>query len=102
MGAAGDSELCVVACEEVELSVVARALDIAKRLVVAADLGEVLALEGEGEVVEQFGELGGGLVAELVVYDEVGEVHSRSSATACSRCSAETVRAPFAAAAVSA
>ena len=55
----------------------ARALAIAKRLVVAAGLGEVLALEGEGEVVEQFAELGGGLVAELVVHDEVGEVHRR-------------------------
>ena len=65
-GAAEDSERCVVACEEVELSVVARALDIAKFLVVAADLVEVLALEGEGEVVEELAELGGGLVAECV------------------------------------
>ena len=64
--ARGDSELCVVACEEVELCVVARALALAKRLVVAADLVEVLALEGEGEVVEELAELDGGLVAEFV------------------------------------
>ena len=49
----------------------ARALAIAKRLVVAAGLVEVLALEGEGEVVEELAELCGGLVAELVVHDEV-------------------------------
>ena len=46
--------------------VVARALAIAKFLVVAAGLVEVLALEGEGEVVEELAELGGGLVAEFV------------------------------------
>ena len=65
-GAGGESELCVVACEEVELCVVARALALAKFLVVAADLVEVLALEGEGEVVEELAELSGGLVAERV------------------------------------
>ena len=65
-GSGRDSEFCVVACEEVELSAVARALDIAKFLVVAAGLVEVLALEGEGEVVEELPELGGGLVAEFV------------------------------------
>ena len=65
-GGGRDSEFCVVACEEVEWSVVARALAIAKFLVVAAGLVEVLALEGEGEVVEELAELGGGLVAEFV------------------------------------
>ena len=80
----------------------ARALALATLVVVAADLSEVLSIEGEGEVVEELGEMGGGLVADFVAHEEVGEVHSRNSATACSRCTAVTVRAPFAAAAVSA
>ena len=99
-GAAGDSERHVVVDEELELPVMARALALATFVVVAADLSEVLSVEGEGEVVEELGELGGGLVADFVVHDEVRQVHSRSSATACSRCTAVTVRAPVAAAAV--
>ena len=99
-GAAGDSERHVVVDEELELPVMARALALATLDVVAGDLSEVLSVEGDGEVVEQLGELGGGLVAELVGHEEVGQVHRRSSATACSRCSVVTVRAPFAAAAV--
>ena len=85
--AAGDSERPVVVGEELELGVMARALAVAPFVVVAADLSEVLSFEGEGEVVEELGELSGRLVAEFVGYGEVGQVHSRSSATACSRCS---------------
>ena len=44
----------------------ARALSLATLDVVAGDLSEVLTVEGDGEVVEQLGELGGGLVAEFV------------------------------------
>ena len=103
MGAAGDSEHHVVAVEEVELPVLARALDIAtfaEFVVVAPDLSEVLTIEDDGEVVEDLGDESGGLVAEFVVHDEVRQVHSRNSATACSRCSAVTVRALPSAAAV--
>ena len=59
VGAAGDSERHVVAVEEVELPVMARALDIAtfaERVVVAPDLSEVLCVEDDGEVVEDLGE----------------------------------------------
>ena len=98
-GAAGDSERRVV-YEELDLAVMAWALAVATLDVVAGDLSEVLTVEGDGEVVEQFGELGGGLVGELVGHEEVGQVHRRSSATACSRCSAVTVRAPLTAAAM--
>ena len=103
VGAAGDSERHVVAVEEVELPVVARAFGMARFaefVVVASDLSEVLAIEDDGEVVEALGDESGGLVAELVVHDEVRQVHSRNSATACSRCSAVTVRALPSAAAV--
>ena len=65
-GAAGDSERPVVVDEEFELPVMARALSLATLDVVAGDLSEVLTVEGDGEVVEQLGELGGGLVAEFV------------------------------------
>ena len=99
-GVAGDSERHVVVDEELELPVMARALALAPFVVVAADLSEVLSVEDEGEVVEELGEMSGGLVADFMVNDEVRQVHRRNSATACSRCSAETVRAPLAAAAV--
>ena len=49
----------------------ARALVLATFVVVAADLSEVLPIEGEGEVVEELGEMNGGLVADFVVHDEV-------------------------------
>ena len=55
MGAAGDSERHVVAAEEVDLPVIARAIDIATfadLVAVASDLSEVLSVEGDGEVVE--------------------------------------------------
>ena len=54
---AGDSELVVVGVEQVELSVVAEAFDIAPLVVVAADLSEVLSVEGDGEVVEELGDV---------------------------------------------
>jgi len=70
---AEDSELevVVVVVEEIELPVAARAFVLAPLVVVAADLSEVLSIEGEDEVVEQFGEMSGGLVADFVVHDEV-------------------------------
>ena len=70
----GDSEHHVVD-EELELSVMARTFALAPFVVVAADLSEVLSVEGEGEVVEELGELSGGLVAEFVVHEEVSQVH---------------------------
>ena len=79
-GAAGDSERHVVVDEELELPVMARALALATFVVVAADLSEVLSIEGED--VDEFGEMSGGLVADFVVHDEVTQVHSRSSETA--------------------
>ena len=51
-GAAGGSERQVVGVEQLKLSVMARAFAIAALVVVAADLSEVLSVEGEGEVVE--------------------------------------------------
>ena len=54
-GAAGDPGRHVVPVEDVELPVMARALDIAtfaELVVVASDLIEVLSIEGDGEVVE--------------------------------------------------
>ena len=59
-GAAGDSELDVVTIEQLELPVMAGAFDIAPFVVasaacvpqarfVAADVSEVLSIEGEGE-----------------------------------------------------
>ena len=57
-------------------------------------------VEGEGEVVEEFAQMSGGLVADVVVHDESRPVHSRHSAMACSRGTAVTVRSPVAAAAV--
>ena len=63
-------------------------------------LGGVLAVEGVGEVEEEFGDASGGLVAEFVGYEQARQIHRRSSATACSRCSAVTVRAWLSAAAV--
>ena len=100
---AEDSELevVVVVVEEIELPVRARAFVHASLVVVAGDVGEVLVLERAGDAVEEFEGVGGGLVAELIGH-EVQHDHSRSSATACSMCSAVTVRAPCAAAAVSA
>ena len=74
---------------------------VAPFVVVAADLDEVLVLERPGEAVGIFEQVSGGLVADLLGH-EVQHDHNRSSATACSMCSAVTVRAPFAAAAVSA
>ena len=71
---AGDSELDVFVVEEVELSVLAQAFDIAPVVVVAADLGEVLSVEGDGEVVEEHADVTGGLVAEFVGHEEVGQV----------------------------
>ena len=55
MGAAGDSERHVVVAVEVNLPVMARALDIAKFAELAAvtsDLSEILFIEGDGEAVE--------------------------------------------------
>ena len=52
-----DSELHVVVVEEFELSVMAGAFGVATLVVVAADLCEVLSVEGEDEVVEELGEL---------------------------------------------
>ena len=56
MGAVSDSERhVVVAAEEVELPVMARALGVAtsaELVVVPSDLSEVLSSEGDGEVVE--------------------------------------------------
>ena len=72
VGAAGDSEGHVVAFEEVELPVMARAFDIAtfaEFVVVAADRSEVLTVECNGEVVGEIGDVSGGLVAELVGHD---------------------------------
>ena len=83
----------------------ADAFALAAFVVVAADLGEVLPIEGEDEVIENLGELSGSLVAEFIEHEEARQVrqgHSRSSPTACSRCSAVTVRASLTAAAVSA
>ena len=100
--AVGDSERHVGVFEQVELSVMAGAFEVgavAERVVVASDLGEVLAGEGVGEVVEELEGVGGRLVAERFALG-VGKVHGRSSATVCSRCSALTVRAPLTAAAV--
>ena len=54
--AVGDSERHVGVFEQVELSVMAGAFEVgavAERVVVASDLGEVLAGEGVGEVVEE-------------------------------------------------
>ena len=51
----GDSERHVVAAEEVELPVMARALGVAmsaELVVVTSDLSEVLSSEGDGEVVQ--------------------------------------------------
>ena len=78
----------------------ARAFAVAAFDVGAANLGEGLTVEGEGEVVEELAQMSGGLVADGVVSDEARLVHSRNSATACSRGTAVTVRSPFAAAAV--
>ena len=72
----GDSELDVVVVEQVELSVVAEAFDIAPLVVVAADLSEVLSVEGDGEVVEKLGDVSGGLVAEFVRHEEVRQRRS--------------------------
>ena len=85
-GCGGDSERHIVGAEEVERSVMARAFDVATFVVVAAGLSEVLSVEGEGEVVEEFAEMSGGLVADFVVHDEARRVYSRHSATACSMC----------------
>ena len=76
----------------------ARAFAVAAFVVGAADLSEGLTIEGE--VVEEFAQRSGGWVADVVVHDESRPVHSRNSATACSRGTAVTVRSPFAAAAV--
>ena len=54
--AAEGSERRVVVDKELELPVMARALVLATLVVVAADLSEVLSIEGEGEVVEELGE----------------------------------------------
>ena len=54
------------------MSVLAEAFDIAPLVVVAADLSEVLSVEGDGEVVEELGDVSGGLVAEFVGHEEVG------------------------------
>ena len=72
-GLAEDSELdvVVVVVEGIELAVRARAFVLAPLVVVAGDLREAASIEGEGEVVEQIGELRGGLVAECVWHDEV-------------------------------
>ena len=78
----------------------ARAFAVAAFVVGAADLSEGLTVEGEGEVVEELAQRSGGLVADVVVHNEARPVHSRNSAMACSRCTAVTVRSPFAAAAV--
>ena len=63
--AAGDSKRHDVVDEEFELPVMARALGIAPFVVVAADLSEVLSVEDDGEVMEDLGQVGGGLVAEF-------------------------------------
>ena len=49
----------------------AGAFDIATLVVVAVDLSEVLSVEGDGEVVEELGDVSGGLVAEFVGHEEV-------------------------------
>ena len=76
----------------------ARAFAVAAFVVGAANLSEGLTIEGE--VVEELAQRSGGWVADGVVPDEARPVHSRHSATACSRCTAVTVRSPVAAAAV--
>ena len=99
--AVSDSERHVGIFDQVELSVMAGALEVgaaAERVVVASDVGEVLAGEGVGDVMEELEGVGGGLVAEWFAQG-VGEVHGRNAAAACSRCSAVTVRAPLTAAA---
>ena len=68
--AAGDSERHVVVVEELELSVMADAFALATLVVVAADLGEVLCVEGEDEVVEESGDVSGRLVAEFIGHEE--------------------------------
>ena len=78
-----DSERHVVVDEEPKLPVMARTLAIATFVVVAADLSELLSVEGDSEVVEDIGELNGALVAQLVGNEEVRQAHSRNSATAC-------------------
>ena len=55
LDALGKHAAHVIAAEEVELPVMARAIDIATLadlVVVASDLSEVLSVEGDGEVVE--------------------------------------------------
>ena len=47
----------------------------------ASDLSEVLAIEGVGEIVEELGEVSGGLVAEFVGYEAARPAHSRISST---------------------
>ena len=61
VGTAGDSERSVVVVEEFEPPVMARALGIEPIVLVAADLSEVLVVEDDGEVVEDLGQVGGGL-----------------------------------------
>ena len=64
----GDSEHHVLAFEEVELPIVAGVVGVgtlAEVVVVAAELSEVLGVEGDGEVVEELGDVSGGLVAAL-------------------------------------
>ena len=46
-------------------------------VVVAQNLAEVLAVEGGGQAIEQFGDIHRGLVAEFVAH-EVREVHRRA------------------------
>ena len=101
VGTVGDSERHVVTVEEVELPVVARAFGawaLAEVVVVAADMSEVLAVGGDGEVVEEFGDLSGGLVGELGGHEEVREIRSRSSSglTMQALLSAAAVRAQWA------
>ena len=93
VGAGSDSERRIVGVEQ---SVMARAFDVATFVVITAELSEVLCVEGE--VVGELAKMSVGLVADFVVYDEAGQVHSRHTSIACSMCSALTVRAPLTAA----
>ena len=63
-----DSQRRVVAFEPVKLPIVAGVGDIGtlgELVVIAAEQSEVLGVEGDGEVVEELGDVSGGLVAAL-------------------------------------
>ena len=77
VGAEDGSERPVGRFEEFELCFVAEGFVVElsfEILVVVLDLSEVLVVEGDGEVVEEFGDVSGGLVAEFIGHEEAGEV----------------------------